>query len=189
MGSELESKCEYHKSLVLFDGRRPLPEAKIEVALRISEPFCGSEMVSENIEWCYIESKVGQSARVNPNKPVGKSNVQIRCLSLILNEIKTEDFMIEKSRKSQTKTEYQRHSNRKKQLTEEYNLTKKFVSASTGNRNQYILALKVELGSLNEEAKSFVQSGAREKAKLSLQKKKLIENELKNFSSTKTEYM
>ena len=50
--------------------------------------------------------------------------------------------MIEKSRKSQNKTEYQRHSNKKKQLTEEYNLTKKFVSASTGNRNQYILALK-----------------------------------------------
>ena len=29
--SELETKCEVHKSLVLMDGRRPLPEAKMEV--------------------------------------------------------------------------------------------------------------------------------------------------------------
>ena len=62
--------------------------------------------------------------------------------SLILNEIKSEDYFIEKSRKSQNKSEYQRHQQRKKQLSEEYNLTKKFVAASTGNRNQYILALK-----------------------------------------------
>ena len=85
--AELESKCEYHKSLVLFDGRRPLPEAKIEVAIRVSEPFSGCEMINENIEWCYIEHAQGQSAKVNPasaqtRNQAAKSNIQIRSLRI-----------------------------------------------------------------------------------------------------------
>ena len=74
-------------------------------------------------------------------------------------------------------------------LVEEYTLTRSYVSKSDQNRRNYILALKIQLGKCNQEAQQYVRSGQKEKAKLSLVQKRMIEEELKSFSAGKTEYM
>jgi coiled-coil and C2 domain-containing protein 1 len=184
--SVLESKCEVHTGLTFMDGRRPL-ETKIEVAVRLSEPIEASEMVNEDMEWVIVETKKGQSVTINPAQPSGNQPT-IRCISVIAHEMKVEEALVERSKKTQNRSEYAKHSASKKALGEELLRVKKFMQSSPQNKNQYILAIKVQLGKLNSEAQSHVQSGSREKAKLCLQKKKLIENELKSFSSNRVEY-
>ena len=78
---------------------------------------------------------------------------------------------------------------RKKALVEEYNLTRSYLTKNDQNRRNYVLSLKVQLGKYNQEAQQFVRAGQKEKAKLSLVQKRMIEEELKSFSTGKTEYM
>lgn len=77
---ELETKCEVHSVLSVVDGRRPTG-AKIEVKMRVREPFEGAEMISEDIQWVSLES-----TRTTGEK-IPEMKIDVRALSVIKTEI------------------------------------------------------------------------------------------------------
>ena len=63
--------------------------------------------------------------------------------------MKVEEALAERSRKTQNRTEYAKHSASKKALGEELLRVKKFMQASQQNKNQYILAIKGMIHSIS----------------------------------------
>lgn len=69
--------------------------------------------------------------------------------SVIAHEMKVEEALVERSRKTQNRSEYAKHSASKKALGEELLRVKKFMQASQQNKNQYILAIKGMIHSIS----------------------------------------
>ena len=71
----------------IVDGRKTT-DARIEVKLRVREPFEGAEMISEDMQWVSIKTGPNKQAQVE-NLPQMK--IDVRALSIIKTEISHSD--------------------------------------------------------------------------------------------------
>lgn len=182
----LDSECTLHDSYDLVEGRKQVG-GKLEVKIRIRDPFKGKQVEETKEKWLVIdqfiralgpkESKKG----VAPAKPaIAKSNSSgTICLEVLKYEKQQLDTQIANLKSQLTKEQYEALSYKSQllqQKTEEQQV--KLKQGGMQGLKAYVKAIEEEIPRYEEEAKYLAKAGDMHKAQVMLTKKKHVEKEL-----------
>lgn len=182
----LDSECTLHDSHDLTEGRKQVG-GKLEVKLRIRDPFKGKQVEVTKEKWLVIdqfiralgpkETKKGMA----PAKPaVSKSKSSgTMCLEVLKYEKQLLDNQIASLKSQLTKEQYQTLTHKSQllqQKTEEQQ--GKLKSGGKEGLKDYVKSIEAEIPQYEEEARYFAKGGDMHKAQVMLTKKKHVEKEL-----------
>ncbi|XP_063404578.1 coiled-coil and C2 domain-containing protein 1-like isoform X3 [Mytilus trossulus] len=182
----LDSECTLHDSHDLTEGRKQVG-GKLEVKLRIRDPFKGKQVEVTKEKWLVIdqfiralgpkETKKGMA----PAKPaVSKSKSSgTMCLEVLKYEKQLLDNQITSLKSQLTKEQYQTLTHKSQllqQKTEEQQ--GKLKTGGKEGLKDYVKSIEAEIPQYEEEARFFAKAGDMHKAQVMLTKKKHVEKEL-----------
>ncbi|XP_038056769.1 coiled-coil and C2 domain-containing protein 1-like [Patiria miniata] len=196
--AELETKCEIHESIPLYDGRKPTG-GKLEVKVRIHHPLSGVKEDQTKEKWLVINSKHkpshvpksspshhsptkqptqhGHSAATSPQK-----SVQSADSLYVLN------WELEQLKKKMTELQAHRGSVPKELMAQQRltsdKIQKLHIFLKEGGqqaRQAYVARLQSSLPGYIAHAKQTLMAGNKDKAGVLMAKKKLVEQEIASF--------
>ncbi|XP_022107136.1 coiled-coil and C2 domain-containing protein 1-like isoform X2 [Acanthaster planci] len=198
--ADLESKCEIHESVPLYDGRKPTG-GKLEVKVRVHHPVSGVKEDQIKEKWLVINSTHKKSSYVptsssslsSPSKqptPHGNTaanpsqkNVQPADSLAVLN------WELETLKKKLAEFQAQRRSipkelnEQQKILSDRMHKLQLFLKEGGKQARQaYVARLQASLSSYFALAKQSLQAGNKEKAGVLMAKRKLVESEIASLT-------
>lgn len=182
----LDSECTLHDSHDLTEGRKQVG-GKLEVKIRIRDPFKGKQVEVTKEKWLVIdqfiralgpkETKKGM-APAKPAVSKSKSSGTI-CLEVLKYEKQLLDNQIASLKNQLTKEQYQTLTHKSQllqQKTEEQQC--KLKTGGKVGLKDYVKSIETEIPQYEEEARFFAKAGDMHKAQVMLTKKKHVEKEL-----------
>lgn len=183
----LDNNCEIRDILEVMEGRRPTG-GKIEVCVRIREPFTSQQLSSSTEKWLVIEPlslpppPVSKPKQPTPSKSSSSSPQTLHCLSVLAFEKeKLEKKILSYRQQHRTPPDdiitllndvTQRSQQQVQQLRQ----------GGPSIRAEYVRQLERYLQFYSDSARRLGQEGNREAAKEALYKRNLVSNELQRMS-------
>ncbi|XP_063404571.1 coiled-coil and C2 domain-containing protein 1-like isoform X2 [Mytilus trossulus] len=176
----LDSECTLHDSHDLTEGRKQVG-GKLEVKLRIRDPFKGKQVEVTKEKWLVIDQFIRALGPKAPAKPaVSKSKSSgTMCLEVLKYEKQLLDNQITSLKSQLTKEQYQTLTHKSQllqQKTEEQQ--GKLKTGGKEGLKDYVKSIEAEIPQYEEEARFFAKAGDMHKAQVMLTKKKHVEKEL-----------
>ncbi|XP_044134677.1 coiled-coil and C2 domain-containing protein 1A [Bufo gargarizans] len=183
----LENCCEIRDILEVMEGRRPTG-GKIEVCVRIREPFSSQQLSSSTEKWLVVEpiilppAPVPKPKQPTPSKSPSSSPQTLHCLSVLaFEQEKLEKKILAYKQQHRAppgdllhllNDVTQRSQQQMQQLRQ----------GGPAIRTEYVRQLERYLQFYSESARRLGQEGNREAAKEALYKRNLVGNELQKMS-------
>ncbi|VDI11101.1 coiled-coil and C2 domain-containing protein 1 [Mytilus galloprovincialis] len=182
----LDSECTLHDSHDLTEGRKQVG-GKLEVKLRIRDPFKGKQVEVTKEKWLVIDQfiralgpKETKKGMAPAKQAVSKSKSSgTMCLEVLKYEKQLLDNQIASLKSQLTKEQYQTLTHKSQllqQKTEEQQ--GKLKSGGKEGLKDYVKSIEAEIPQYEEEARYFAKGGDMHKAQVMLTKKKHVEKEL-----------
>ncbi|XP_066449824.1 coiled-coil and C2 domain-containing protein 1A [Eleutherodactylus coqui] len=183
----LENSCEIRDILEVMDGRRPTG-GKLELCVRIREPFSSQQLSSSTEKWLVVEPIVLPPAPVpkpkqpTPIKSSSSSPQTLHCLSVLTFEKEKLEKKILAYR--------QQHRNPPEDLVvllhdvtqRSQQQVQQLRQGGPAIRTEYVRQLERYLQFYSDSARQLGQEGNRDGAKEALYKRNLVGNELQKMS-------
>ncbi|XP_060077297.1 coiled-coil and C2 domain-containing protein 1-like isoform X2 [Ylistrum balloti] len=174
----LDSKCTYHDSYDLMDGRKAAG-GKLEVKIRIRDPLKSKQVEETKEKWLVIDQflKTLNSKPVAPTPPAKRGTT---CIEVMRFEKQQLDQQINNLRDRLGADQLKALQNKSQLLTQR--MDQKQAELKKGGKpalKAYVHQVEQEIPAYEEEARHFTKAGDMHKAQMMLNKIKHAEKELK----------
>ncbi|OWF41938.1 Coiled-coil and C2 domain-containing protein 1-like [Mizuhopecten yessoensis] len=174
----LDSKCTYHESHDLMDGRKAAG-GKLEVKIRIRDPLKSKQVEETKEKWLVIDQflRTLNSASGAPTPPVKSGST---CIEVLRFEKQQLDLQINSLRDRLSTDQLKSLQNKSQLLTQK--MDQKQAELKKGGKaalRAYVQQVEQEIPAYEEEARHYTKGGDMHKAQMMLNKIKHAEKELK----------
>lgn len=175
----LMSKFEVHESMDLYDGRRTCG-GRLEVKMRIREPIVGKQIEDVTEKWLVIDKFFGDPPKrvVEAGAGVSLPAPEVFSLEVVKYEMRLIDEQMQSLRGKLTEAQERALMTKKQQLQAKIEKRQSLLKQGGVSAYKTYLSQLVNLiPEMHGEARSLAAAGNRDKAKIMLTKKKIIEQE------------
>ncbi|KAL4236983.1 Coiled-coil and C2 domain-containing protein 1A [Mactra antiquata] len=177
----LETQCTYHNSHDLTDGRKSVG-GKLEVKLRIRDPFKNKQVEEVKEKWLVIDQFIktlDTPKSIQGGNKKGSTSGGSTCMEVLKFEKQQLDKQISSLRDSLSNTQLAALTGKSKLIQQKIEVqSASLKSGGVDAWKDYVRVVEEDIIAYTNEGKQFAQHGDMQKAQLMLTKKKLAEKEV-----------
>jgi len=176
----LMTKFEVHDSMDLYDGRRPCG-GRLEVKMRVREPIVGKQTEEVTEKWLVIDKFFGDPPKRVVNPAAGGVSLpapDVFSVEVVKYEMRLIDEQLQSLRGKLTEEQEKALMTKKQQMQGKIEKRQSLLKQGGVSAYKTYLSQIVNLiPEMHGEARSLAAAGNRDKAKIMLTKKKIVEQE------------